>query len=317
MHTCEPPIEALNEWLTVYPSVEGSYGHLLLEQVTETNQDLINIFRPYFESAHLDAREHFHQEIAIDLHPDAGALGEQTCYPNCLPSKAHKGLFGEVMAGMLTEAFKTCFVGNHEWKIPIFLFRMHADVEAYLWTLVRDETREREIFGRFGSDFIGLSLNDQGAVNRIIIGEAKWRSKLTQGVMDTLMLGKWYTDKETGEKYRSRGIWFEMNRDTVVPHGLRQMQRLLQYKNMEEYQAAVLSIDKIIVQKDGPALPRTNLVLVSGNDTPTRGTANSLIQRDSLPTEYHAPHDLQVVELILQNGETLIDGIYSSLWMGK
>jgi len=317
MHTCEPPTEALNEWLTVYPSVNGTYGHLLLEQATETNQNLISVLRPYFESAHLDAREHFHREIAIDLHPDAGAPGEQTCYPNCLPSKAHKGLFGEVMAGMLTEAFKTSFIGNHEWKIPIFLFRMHADVEAYLWTLVRDETREREIFGRFGSDFIGLSLNDQGEVNRIIIGEAKWRSQLTQSVIDTLMLGNWRTNKDTGERHRARGIWFEINRDTGVPHGLRQLQRLLQHKNMEGYQAAVVSIDRIVAQKDAPILPRTNLVLISGNDTPNRETANSLIPWETIPSDYLAPHDLQVVELILQDGETLIDGIYSSLWNGK
>jgi hypothetical protein len=317
MHTCEPPTEALNEWLTVYPSVKGTYGHLLLEQATETNQNLISVLRPYFESAHLDAREHFHREIAIDLHPDAGAPGEQTCYPNCLPSKAHKGLFGEVMAGMLTEAFKTSFVGNHEWKIPIFLFRMHADVEAYLWTLVRDETREREIFGRFGSDFIGLSLNDQGEVNRIIIGEAKWRSQLTQSVIDTLMLGKWHTNKDTGERHRARGIWFEINRDTGVPHGLRQLQRLLQHTNMEGYQAAVVSIDRIVAQKDAPILPRTNLVLISGNDTPNREAANSLIPWETIPSDYLAPHDLQVVELILQDGETLINEIYSSLWKGK
>ncbi len=82
------------------------------------------------------------------------------------------------MAGMMTEAFQGKFVGGHEWRIPIFLFREHADVEAYLWDLARDPARTRQIFGRFGSDFVGLSLNDAGEVVRFIAGEAKWRQRL-------------------------------------------------------------------------------------------------------------------------------------------
>ena len=36
-----------------------------------------------------------------------------------------------------------------------------------------------------------------------------------------------------------------------------------------------------------------------------------VVPREGAPAEYTAPHDLQVVELILDNGETLIDGLYS------
>jgi hypothetical protein len=53
------------------------------------------------------------------------------------------------------------------------------------------------------------------------------------------------------------GVWFEINRDTPVPHGLRQLQRLLELRAPEDYAAAILSIDRAIAL-DGPPLPRTN-----------------------------------------------------------
>jgi hypothetical protein len=167
---------------------------------------------------------------------------------------------------MLTEAFQSKFVGGHEWRIPIFLFREHADVEAYLWDLAREPARTRQIFGRFGSDFVGLSLNDAGEVVRFIAGEAKWRQRLNKSVVDSLMLGPWVEDDGTGERARSgRGVWFDINRDTLIPHGLRQLQRLLELRDPEGHQAAILSIDQAIILDNAPPLPRTNLILIAGN----------------------------------------------------
>ncbi|MEQ1515326.1 MAG: aminotransferase [Usitatibacteraceae bacterium] len=288
---------------------------MLLEQQTATDEALIATMRPYFESAHLDAREYFHRQIAIDLHPDADAPGAHACYPGCLPSTARRGLFGEVMAGMITEAFQEKFVGGHEWRIPIFLFREHADVEAYLWDLARDSARTRQIFGRFGSDFLGLSLNDAGEVVRFIAGEAKWRQRLTKSAVESLMHGPWEVDDETGERARSgRGVWFEINRDTPIPHGLRQLQRLLELRDPEDHQAAILSIDRAIILENAPPLPRTNLILIAGNGARERKALDVLIGWEKVPEEYTGPHDLQVVELILTDGEALIDGLYSTLW---
>jgi hypothetical protein len=50
--------------------------------------------------------------------------------------KARRGLFGEVMAGLFVEAYQV--VGAHRWTIPIYLFRYHAEVEAYIFDLARD-----------------------------------------------------------------------------------------------------------------------------------------------------------------------------------
>lgn len=316
MHTCEPPTEAIEKWLTSNGTIKdgGRYGHLLLVQKGKTDDALIADMRPYFESAHQDAREYFHREIAIDLHPDAGAPGAHTCYPNCLPPTAHRGLFGEVMAGMMTEAFQDEFAGGHEWHVPIFLFRQHQDVEAYLWTLARDPARKREIFGRFGTDFIGVSLDDDGEVIRIIVGEAKWRKKLTESVVDTLMLGRW-ENYDDGTRVRSnRGVWFEINRDTGVPNGLRQLQRLLELRDPDGHQAAILSIDRVVLLENAQPLPRTNLILIAGNAANDRKALDVLINWETAPKEYTAPHDLQIVELILNDGDALIDGLYSTLW---
>jgi hypothetical protein len=45
MHTCEPPTEVLEEWLASNGTVRGTYGHLLLEQQTPTDEDLIAALR--------------------------------------------------------------------------------------------------------------------------------------------------------------------------------------------------------------------------------------------------------------------------------
>lgn len=315
MHTCPPPKRALKDWLKKYPSTNGSYGHLLLEQKGKCGQSLLNALRPYFESAHLDAREYFHAAIGIDLHPDAEDDGAHAQYPGCLPPTTRRGLFGEVMAGLITESYN--FVGDHKWSVPVFLFRYHADVEKYLFDLARDPARTRTIFGRFGSDFLGLSLSEDGSVVRFIAGEAKWRQNLHPSVVEELLLGEW-TKNSDGERVRSgKGIWYEVNRDTPVPHGVRQLQRLLQECDPVGYSTAILSMDKVLVLRNAVPIPRTNLVLIAGNDVPSREQACSLVPREEPPPEYTAGNDLQVVEVILNGGEELIDAIYDSLWTGE
>lgn len=91
MHTCPPPAVALGKWLEDYPTVEGNYGHLLLEQRENSDPNLAGLLVPYFESAHRDARRYFCEQIGINLHPDAEATddgevdGAESLYPRCLP----------------------------------------------------------------------------------------------------------------------------------------------------------------------------------------------------------------------------------------
>lgn len=316
MHTCPPPTAILENWLLSNGTITENYGHLLLVQQSEIDQDLIDALKPYFESAHLDAREYFHDQVGISLHPDADADAPPVDYPKCLPDRAKRGLFGEVVAGLMTEAYKAEFVGNHDWKVPIFLFRYHDDVEKYLWALKFDSKRTREIYGRHGSDFIAIALTDDGELARVIAGEAKWRASLTAAVVDSLMLGpKEKPDKDSEAVHNGKGIWFEVNRDSPIPQGLRQLQKLLEHRDPDGHASAILSIDRAVYQQVPPP-DRTNLILIVGNGAKRRESMDVLIGWEEAPKEYTAPHDLQVVEVILSGGEDLIDGLYNSLWQG-
>ena len=313
LHDCPPPKAALARWLTAYPSEDGHYGHLLLEQDCDCDDDLISDLVTYFESAHADARAFFHEQMGIELHPDADAPEPVVTYPTCLPSITRRGLFGEVMAGMLTEGYE--YIGKHEWTIPVFLFRFHEDAEAYLFALARDEERKREVYGRRGSDFIALALDEDGDIERFIAGEAKWRKKLQPAVVAELMFGKKKKNPATEElEHDGKGIWFEINRDIPAPHGLRQLQRLLREIDPDGYSAAIAKLDRVLVVRNAEPLPRTNLIMISGGDVPSRTSQHSLIPWEEVPEDYTAPHDLQVVELILNDGEMLIDGVYDALW---
>lgn len=223
-------------------------------------------------------------------------------------------MFGEVVAGLVTEAYQDEFVGGHKWCVPIYLFREHDDVEKYLWALRFDPTRTREIYGRPGSDFIGIALNAQGEVARVIVGEAKWRASLTDSVVKSLLLGPKEEDEDSGEMaHNGRGIWFEVNWDTPMPHGLRQLQKLLEQRDPDGHANAILSIDRAVFGQ-GPLPGRTNLVLLVGNGARRREALSCLIPWEKAPAEYTAPHDLQVVEMILEGGGELIDKLYASLW---
>lgn len=313
LHTCLPPKSALKRWLKSYPSDVDNYGHLLLEQDCKCDDALIADLVGYFESAHADARSFFHEQMGIDLHPDANAQGAHATYPKCLPSITRRGLFGEVMAGMLTEHY--AYIGGHDWKIPVFLFRYHEDAEAYLFALVRDEKRKREVYGRRGSDFLALALNEAGEVIRFIVGEAKWRKKLQPSVVAELMYGKKKKNPNTNAlEHDGKGIWHQVNREIPVPHGLRQLQRLLREIDPDGYSAAIAALDRVLVVKGAQPLPRTNLIMISGGDVPSRESKHSLIPWEQVPEEYTAPHDLQVVELILTDGDDVIDGVYDALW---
>src|SRR3546814_19774104 len=97
------------------------YGHLLLEQQAESDDALLSALRPYFESAHLDAREHFHRKIGISLHPDSAATTTVN-YPSYLQTKAIRWLFGKAMAGVVTEASQDEFFARHGMQVPNILF---------------------------------------------------------------------------------------------------------------------------------------------------------------------------------------------------
>lgn len=314
LHTCPPPHDKLDEDFEEVPLIYDDFGHTLLVQRAEDDGTLAASLRPYFESAHLDARSFFHSNIIIDLHPDAERNAPLITYPGSLPQNTRRGLFGEVLAGLLTETYT--FVGEHKWEIPIFLFRYHEDAFNYLFTLARHPTRIRQVIGRMGSDFIGLCLDDEGKVIRIISGEAKWRNILTKSRVDTLMLGEWEKVGESGRARSEKGVWGSINKEPAIPSGVRQLQRLLQEHAPIDYDRTILSLQRALVVRDPEFIPKTNLIVIAGNARANRNDGERLLPFTELPGEYTAGNDLQIVEVIFNGGEELIDAIYDNLWEG-
>lgn len=314
MHTEAPPKEIIEYWLENYPSKEGRYGHILLEQKCPSEDKVREGLRPYFESAHADARDHFHAFAGISLHPDSGAAGCNAKYPNCLPTTTRRGLFGEVLSGLMTEALD--FIGEHEWTVPIFLFRHQEDVQQYIYTLSRDSTRTREIYGRKGDDFIGIVVGDDGRVTRFIAGESKWRQTWNDSTLDRVMLGDKIKDPKDPSKriHNGKGVWFELNRALKVPMGVRQLQLLLQELAPDDYSSVILSLDRILQLENPEPTERTDLILLAGGSAAGREAAFPLIPWKNMPAEYTAGRDLQVVEVLLTDGEQLIDALYDGLW---
>ncbi|BCH28264.1 hypothetical protein MesoLjLc_01940 [Mesorhizobium sp. L-8-10] len=314
MHTARPPKKALKAWLEAYPSEVGNYGHLLLEEKQETDANIPKDLIPYFESAHLDARRCFHQLARISLHPDEGDAGCDAHYPGSLPLKARKGLFGEVMSGMMSESYD--FVGRHEYLIPVFLFRNHEDAGQYIYTLSRDPTRTREVLGRKGDDFIAIVVDEEGKVTRFIAGEAKWRGSWTPSVVDTVMLGEKIADPDDSTKriHSGKGVWYEVNRALPVPLGLEQLHAILEECEPDKFAKVIASLDRILARRNPDPVERTDLILLVGGSPATRKPAHSLIPWENVPEEYKAGRDLQIVELLIADGDDLIDAIYAGLW---
>ena len=311
LHTCPPP--DLDEWFEEYPSVAGNYGHLLLEQKKAKDADLFAKLIPYFESAHLDARTIFHEFMGIDLHPDAATGLAEISYPSSLHLTTLKGFFGEALTGLIVESYD--LVGDHDWKVPLFLFRFHDDAKKYLYTLVRDPDQERKTIGRLGTDFIGISVDEEGEVDRLISGEAKWRKTLTQGKVDDVMLGP----KEKGQDVRQegKGVWAELNKEVNPPNGLRELQIALKEIDPEGHAAEILSMDKLLAAYGTYTVPKTNLVVIVGKGGASRDEGTSFIGWSKIPAAYTVGNDLQVVEVILSDGEDLVEELYSYLWNGE
>lgn len=310
LHTEPPPSATLARILLPTVAGSGAYGHLLLEQrITALSDADISELRPYFESAHQDAREVFHAAARISLHPEDGETGDHATYPNCLPPKTVRGLFGEVMCGIVAENYS--LVGGKTWRVPIFLFREHAPVARYIFDLVRDPTRVKEVHGRPGNDFIGLELAANGTVMAFIAGEAKWRADLTASTIDGIMKGDG-KGKGAARVWANNGVWNDINTGLLIPQGIQQICDLLKIKDRDAYAHTIFSLDQALLTDVGP--PRTDMVLIAGNRAATRAAGTALLPTTAPPADYKAARPLQIVEIVLVSGEDMIERLYASLW---
>ena len=315
MHNCPPPKTELMERFNDYPDVIGNFGHILLfQKESDIDGSLVEILIPYFESAHLDARSEFHHEL--DLHPDSDDEECSIQYPHCLPINAQSALFGEVMAGLVTEVYGDKFVGANSWSVPIFLFRFHCHAFQYMFELSQSPEQKEQIPGRSGTDFIGLNFNEDGSVIGFIAGEAKWRETLTQSVADIIMYGDKIDDPAGGIKkvHNGKGVWAKLNNDKPIPYGIYQLAKLLKKKDSENYDTVIFALQEAYLHKNPKNLSRTDLIVLVGNKNPTRKEMDCFLPYKKRPEDYINCYDLQIVEVVMNNGGDLIKSIYNNLW---
>ncbi len=286
--------ELLLEWLSIKRTESKNYHHLLLRQTSPQKWNtVIDEMIPYFENAHLDARTLFHRMAGIDLHPTGNGT-PNIQYPNSLPSIAQRGLFGEVLCGLITESYK--FVGNQSWNVPIFLFRYHQDAEHYINRLVHG-CREREVVGRLGDDFLGLALNDDGTVAAILVGEAKFRKSLPPQKGIELM----------------EEVHKNLSKDADVPVNIMRMSELLRQKDAKAYYNTYTYLEKLNLSNSPIKVPRFDLVCLVVEKT-KREYPPTYIPQNSKHLDYTSNRALQAVEVIIEDACELVEEIYQRLY---
>lgn len=292
----ELPIEpdALEDWLTIERTESNGYQHLLIRQTFRGKwQDVLEELISYFESAHLDARTHFHRLAGISLHP-TGNDGVNAQYPNSLPDSCRHGLFGEALCGFLAESFR--FLDDLPWEVPAFLFRYHQDAANYISRLVRG-TPKRQVLGRLGDDFLALALKEDGKVAAILVGEAKFRKYLPPSQAIPLM----------------ENIHEGLSSDAVAPVNLMHLCELLKLKDADNYEAACMDLERANLLNTSDELPRVDLVCLVVEKTKRSYPPTYMPQSE--PHEcYDCDRKLQAVEVVIEDACDLIKELYDHLY---
>ena len=93
---------------------------------------------------------------------------------------------------------------------------------------------------------------------------------------------------------------------------MQQICDLLKIKDRDGHARAILSLDEALLTDVGP--PRTDMVLIAGNRAATRAIGTALLPTAAPPSDYKAGRPLQIVEIVLSEGEAMIERLYASLW---
>jgi hypothetical protein len=244
----------------------------------------------YLEWAHADARRIFHDSLGITLDPRGGRPPVE--YPGSLPLKARKGYFGEVFCGILADSGRVH--ADDEWRVPIFLFRLHTQAEEYLMRLITGEPAAGTIVGRTGSDNLALSLNGDGTVKAILGAEAK--------CYDEFNITK------------ARKALADLGTQAVVPVSLGQLKRLLAEIDRDTFEATILDLEKIIKNARQTTVQRHDLLVLIFEDPKIKTYNAPRISVVEVETNYVAKRPLQVVEVHLPGAGALIEELYADLY---
>jgi len=289
----------LKQWFNQQRSQPSSdYEHLWLQQLRKGQwKPHLPILKEYFEAAHLDARQYFHENAGISLHPLRNLSDESEiyCYPNDLDQVTKSGLFGEVLNGFLIE--HAAIIGEGSWKVPVFLFRHHQDVENHIHELNHGIRRRKRTVGRLGNDCLGITVDDTGKVTGIITGESKFRSYLPEKVGATL-------NKKVHESFCN---------EADVPVNLMKLTRLLETKDPDRYQNTIASLEALN-KKQQTNYTRQHIYSLIVCKT-KKNYPPTYIDQTQKHKSYTIKRPLQTVEVIISDGKDLLENLYDCLYV--
>lgn len=164
----------LQSWLEedYSSSADGRYVHRLLREDKTKRESILAAIRTVYEQAHNDAKRRLRKLLTDTLDPlDERASDPVVGYPERLDIVTLQGYFGEVMAGILAEAF--AHFGKNDWKVPAFLFRFHTFAFDQLELMKQTGSKPGIIPGRSGEDCIAFLCNEDHRIIASLICEAK------------------------------------------------------------------------------------------------------------------------------------------------
>ena len=312
-HDIEVPVDAFERWLALtYYQPTDDYELLVTpDKATDRSDAPLEQIRRYFESAHADARRYYHEICNIDLHPVAGAKTHVAQYPNSLPDKARKGMFGEALCGMIVQTY-LLLKDERDFDVPVFLFRHHSGIEEAL-TLLKRGVSIQDVPGRHGDDFLGVEVDEDGWITGFVVGEAKFRTLITASVYDGLMNDHTVPPGKTRGKRKktTRGILHKMAREPDLPVSMNALKRILQDIDEERFEKLILSIEEL--DNGVRDADRVDLVVLICANTAKKEKPPYSPTR-AHPADHHPARPLVIVELVIPEGEQLVSSLYDSLY---
>ncbi len=294
-HEFAGSFDALRNWLSAHTHHASAQYHVLVASaagIAHLNPAYAAL-KAYLESAHADARSHFHEICSINLHPGAQGLGGIVEYPNRMVGNVRRGLFGEALCGLVAESWLLLSV-EAEFTVPVFLFRFHSGVEEALNKLL-DGATPPEFSGRHGDDFLAVELDGDGEVVRILVGEAKFRTDM--GVSQYRVLANEVLPKLSAEPN--------------VPLSITKLSRLLKEVDAVRFETVRASLDEIHLRQR--TVERVDMVVLVYEKDAVR-MKPPYAPTSGKPAEHSVARPLVIVELHLPEANALMDSLYPDLY---
>jgi len=268
-------------------SQNGRYVHRLLRENRTQREYILAEIKDVFDHAHSDAKRHIRCLLADNLDP----LGEYAVdpaagYPEKLDIVTLQGYFGEIMAGVLSEAL--AHFGETGWKVPAYLFRFHALAFGKLELMRQTGSEPGIIPGRTGEDCIAFLCNEDHRIVASLICEAKCTLTHDSGLIS--------------EAHR------QASSSNPKPLYIVQIIEVLRDHCTEASQQWITSLRNLYHQDSDDMYERCDMICYVCGRSPTN--RNSWIPDQQPHSAYSGGRKLEAVEVHLDDVRTLIHHVY-------